>query len=138
MQRSMPIGRRAVACALATAVALLALAASASFAPAGAATELLMFEERGCPWCRRWRVEVGQAYANSPEGKRAPLRVLDIHVPRPRSIAFAAPIRATPTFVLVDGGREVGRITGYPGADFFWGMLEVLIRKLDAPTTETP
>jgi hypothetical protein len=37
----------------------------------------------------------------------------------------------SPTFVLVEQGREIGRITGYPGADFFWGMLAELIQKLD-------
>jgi hypothetical protein len=47
------------------------------------------------------------------------------------SAKLAHPITASPTFVLIDDGREVGRITGYPGADFFWGMLAELIAKLD-------
>ncbi|MBL3206218.1 thioredoxin family protein, partial [Klebsiella pneumoniae] len=38
--------------------------------------------------------------------------------------------RYTPTFILVDGGREIGRIEGYPGADFFWGLLERLAQRL--------
>ena len=33
--------------------------------------------------------------------------------------------------VLVDSGREIGRIRGYPGEDHFWGLLGVLIKKLD-------
>jgi hypothetical protein len=33
----------------------------------------------------------------------------------------------------VDEGREIGRIEGYPGADFFWGLLE---RLLQAPATK--
>jgi hypothetical protein len=32
--------------------------------------------------------------------------------------------------VLVEDGVERGRITGYPGAEFFWGMLEQLMRRL--------
>jgi hypothetical protein len=39
-------------------------------------------------------------------------------------------VRYTPTFVLVDRGREIGRIVGYPGEDFFWELLAGLIKKL--------
>jgi len=38
----------------------------------------------------------------------------------------------TPTFVLLNNGREIGRITGYPGEDHFWGLLEELIVKMEA------
>ena len=34
-------------------------------------------------------------------------------------------------FVLVDNGREFGRIRGYPGDTFFWGLLANLIERLD-------
>jgi hypothetical protein len=37
--------------------------------------------------------------------------------------------------VLIDKGREVGRIRGYPGEEHFWGLLGVLIRKLDVDGT---
>ena len=105
-------------------------------APARAA-ELVMFEEVGCPWCIRWHEEVGPAYARSAEGKRAPLRVVDIHAKRPADLTGVSGVRATPTFVLMDEGREIGRVTGYPGADFFWGMLTDLMRRLPPPQTET-
>ncbi len=92
--------------------------------------ELLMVEEPGCPWCRRWHAEVGVGYPRSAEGKRAPLRSMQIHEPAPAGVQLARPVRATPTFILVSNGREAGRITGYPGPDFFWPMLEELLRKL--------
>lgn len=38
----------------------------------------------------------------------------------------------TPTFVLMDGGREVGRIVGYPGEDLFWGLFGALLAQLPA------
>ena len=38
----------------------------------------------------------------------------------------------TPTFVLMDGGREIGRIVGYPGEDFFWSLLGELVQRLPA------
>ena len=93
-------------------------------------TELLMFDQAGCPWCLRWRAEVGPGYPKSAEGRRAPLRTIDIGAPRPPGITLASPVRATPTFVLVENGREIGRIVGYPGADFFWSMLDGLMKKL--------
>ena len=34
-------------------------------------------------------------------------------------------------FVLIDQGREIGRIRGYPGDTFFWGLLANLIERLD-------
>jgi hypothetical protein len=33
-------------------------------------------------------------------------------------------VRYSPTFVVVMDGREIGRIEGYPGEAFFWGLLE--------------
>ena len=114
--------------------ALMSMAALAlllsSWAPARAA-ELLMFETRGCPWCAAWHREVGPGYPKSTEGQRAPLRRLDLADTAKAGIIFATPITASPTFVLVDKGREIGRVTGYPGADFFWGLLAQLVAKLE-------
>ena len=114
------------------------------------AADLLMFETRGCPWCAAWHREVGPGYPKSTEGQRAPLRRLDLAEAEKAGVTFMTPIIASPTFVLVDKGREIGRITGYPGADFFWGLLAQMLAKLEpqtglstdlrtvAPRTETP
>jgi hypothetical protein len=121
-------------------LAAVVLQGAAMPAPALAA-ELLMFEEAGCPWCIKWHNEVGPGYPRSPEGRRAPLRRLDIRAALPVGIRLDTPVRATPTFVLIDDGREVGRITGYPGPDFFWAMLEEMMRKLpllDKPKSASP
>ena len=114
---------------LSLSLAALAAGLGAASQPLRAA-ELQMYEEQGCVWCRRWHAEIGPAYSKTPEGRRAPLVRIDIHQPRPAGVTLSAPVRATPTFVLVENGREVGRITGYPGADFFWGLLEQLMSKL--------
>lgn len=119
----MPI--RAVLVALLLWVAMLPVSAHAA--------ELILFEEAGCPWCKRWHSEVGEGYVRSEEGRRAPVRVVDIHAARPADIAFIKGVRATPTFVLVDQDREIGRIIGYPGADFFWGMLGQMMARLPHP-----
>jgi hypothetical protein len=76
-----------------------------------------------------WHAEVGsEKYASTSEGAFAPLRLIDLHEPRPADIAFASPLRITPTFVLVDEGRELARIEGYPGEDFFWGLLGMMLK----------
>lgn len=93
----------------------------------GASTvELIMVEDPGCPYCARWDEEVGVAYVASPEGRFAPLvrrRRNDPEVQKFGKIIYS------PTFILVRDGVEVGRIVGYPGADFFWGLLEGLLRE---------
>jgi len=85
--------------------------------------ELIMFEEDGCVWCARWNRDIGPIYPKSPEGQAAPLRRLDIHDPIPDDVQLARPAFYTPTFVLLRDGVELGRIEGYPGEDFFWGLL---------------
>jgi hypothetical protein len=93
---------------------------------AAAGHSLVMVEDAGCVYCVRWHEEVGQAYANSPEGRFAPL---DRRMLRDPDIAFLRNVRYTPTFVLLRGQEEIGRITGYPGADFFWQLLADLLAK---------
>lgn len=98
------------------------------------AAELLMFEEKWCHWCERWNEEVGVIYHKTAEGKRVPLRRLDVHDPMPKDVDLATRVQFTPTFVLVEDGKEIGRIEGYPGEDFFWGLLNQMLRKLPDPT----
>jgi hypothetical protein len=95
------------------------------------AAELVLFETAGCVWCAKWREEVGVGYPKSAEGQRAPLRSHRLEDAASSGVALAAPVTLSPTFVLTDNGREIGRITGYPGPDFFWGFLEKLMGKLD-------
>jgi len=87
-----------------------------------------MFEQAGCSWCEAFDREIAPTYPNTDEGKRAPLRRLDIMGELPPDLAFLSVERLTPLFVLVDQGREIGRIRGYPGDDHFWGLLSVMIK----------
>ena len=99
-------------------------------APAAPAAELIMFEEKWCEWCERWERDVGVIYHKTAEGRRAPLRRIDIHDGPPAGVTLVSRPQYTPTFVLVDRGREVGRIEGYPGEGFFWGLLGRLLGRL--------
>ena len=114
--------------------ALLVTALTALASPAPAA-ELLMFEEKWCHWCERWNEEIGVIYHKTDEGAVAPLRRLDIHDGVPDGIELARRPQYTPTFVLIDNGREIGRIEGHPGEDFFWGLLGRLLKRLPAAET---
>ncbi len=97
-----------------------------------AAAELVIFERAGCPWCREWDRVIGPIYPKSEVGRRVPLRRLDLDAAAPHGLTLARPIRYTPTFVVVEDGREIGRIEGYPGEDFFWSRIERLAGGLPA------
>ena len=34
---------------------------------------------------------------------------------------------------LIENGKEVGRLEGYPGEDFFWGLLTVMFERAEIP-----
>ncbi|TMJ01115.1 MAG: transcriptional regulator [Alphaproteobacteria bacterium] len=108
------------------------------FALPAQAAELVMFEQKSCVWCRKFDREIAPAYDKTTEGNRAPLRRLDIALPAPSDLAFIKRERFTPVFVLIDGGREIGRIRGYPGDTFFWGLLANLLERLDRGESATP
>lgn len=101
------------------------------------AAELIMLEQDHCHWCEQWHAEIGPIYPKTNEGKRAPLRQINIHDAMPEDIAHIKPSRFTPTFILIDNGVEIDRIRGYPGEDFFWGLLEGMIEKLPANNATT-
>jgi hypothetical protein len=96
---------------------------------------LIMIERQDCPWCRRWLREVGQrSWDLSDLGKRAPLRRVDVGEGLPAEYRFLRNWRFTPTFVLVVGETEIGRIIGYQADLFFWQQAEALISRLPAAT----
>ncbi|TNF57738.1 MAG: hypothetical protein EP307_13380 [Rhodobacteraceae bacterium] len=107
-------------------------------APLSARAEmtLLMAEEAGCMWCARWNAEVAPEYPLTAEGRAAPLLRHDIDTALPEGITLRSRLRFTPTFVLLRDGVEVDRLEGYPGEDFFWGLLGAMLdRAGKAPQT---
>ncbi|HHH89016.1 MAG TPA: hypothetical protein ENK45_00445 [Aliiroseovarius sp.] len=111
---------------------LAALAAIFALATPARALELVMVEQEGCVYCEQWNEEIGPIYPKTAEGRFAPLRRIDIYEMDASGITFARDVNFTPTFVLVEDGRELIRLEGYPGDDFFWPMLD---RMLTATTT---
>ncbi|MCF6272744.1 MAG: thioredoxin family protein [Rhodobacteraceae bacterium] len=115
---------------------LAAILSIALFGVSRAQTLLIMFEEEGCPYCEQWRAEIGPIYPKTDEGKRAPLVRMDIFEPIPEGINLVADPVYSPTFVLINDGQEIDRLAGYPGQDFFWGLLGRMLSKLPEQDTE--
>ena len=113
------------------AVVVLGFGALALPRTAHAEITLLMVEEVGCIWCARWHADVGPEYPITPEGLAAPLRTILIGDPQLDALTLTSTPVYTPTFLLLDGTREIGRIEGYPGEEFFWGFLGRLLDRAE-------
>lgn len=121
------------AAALAAAVLKGAAALAAvpvGFTGAAGAAELVMFESKVCPWCLKWRREIGPIYGLTDEGRLLPLRSAAFPADVPADLTLAEPVRYMPTFVAIECGREVGRVVGYNGDEQFWGELSVIAKRV--------
>jgi len=117
------------------AVAIIAAAGVAGLAASADAAELLAFVSARCPYCVAWEREAGRIYARTWEAAQAPLRRIDADASNPADLDWMTNVSATPTFVLVENGREVGRISGYASKDQFWRELDKLLARLHAAPT---
>jgi hypothetical protein len=123
---SRPSTRRA---ALSPFAALLLFLATLLMSSGVFALELVMYDKPGCVWCARFERDIGRRYPSFDMGRIAPLRRVDIHDQRRSGVDLEEPVIYTPTFVLTDDdGAEIGRITGYQGAEGFWGNLADMLR----------
>jgi hypothetical protein len=117
--------------------AFAALCILATLAHAADAAELIMYRRDGCPWCAKWDREIGPIYPKTEFNQRAPLRLINLDHDRDLPIKHGA-IRYTPTFVLVENGKEVARMEGYPGEDYFWPRLTNLFQMAKEAGAGTP
>lgn len=101
------------------------------------AADLVMVEQDGCHWCAKWDAEIAPIYPKTEEGKRAPLRRVDLR-DLPDDIEFTSRPVFTPTFALVENGQELGRIEGYAGDEFFWFILAKLLDDHNVKADQTP
>jgi thioredoxin-related protein len=108
-----------------------ALALGLALSTPAMTAEMIMFEQAGCAWCQRFNKEIAPAWPKTEQGQRAPLRHVDIHQPLPEDLADIPIERFTPTFVLVEDGREIARLRGYPGDQFFWALVDEMLAKLE-------
>lgn len=121
------VGRRALLGMLA------ALAVAGRCVPARAGSvAVVMFRRESCPWCHAWDREVGDIWPRSDIGARHAMRMVDLDTDPMPEITLDHPVRFSPTFVVARDGVEIGRIEGYPGRDFFWGLIERLVAEAAA------
>lgn len=119
----MPIG-------FALALAFIVCVAGAPALSARSGAELIIFEQQGCEWCEVWNEEIASVLPKTPEGKCARFSRFDIHNPTSDVLERIKPIIYTPTFVVLEDGKEVGGVLGYAGEDFFWFQLASQLKKL--------
>jgi len=101
-----------------------------SSAVSAGAAQLIMIDDKGCPYCRQWNREVGATYSANPLGRIAPLRRVYGYKSWPADLKHIGGDNFTPTFILIDKGREIGRFHGYLGKEWFWNRLRRLQAKL--------
>lgn len=91
---------------------------------------LMMVEQPGCIYCAAWDAQIAPIYPLTPEGKAAPLMRQQLHDPLPENVVLDTLPVFTPTFILLEDGVETARLQGYPGEDFFWGLLAQMLEDL--------
>ncbi len=97
------------------------------------AAELLLIEQPGCPWCAKVHRDILPAWPHTDEGRRVPIRRIDIAGGWPAELAAIPRERLTPTFILIENGRELARLRGFPGDDFIWPLLSEMIATTLSP-----
>lgn len=94
--------------------------------PAGgrAKTEVIVFEIGGCQYCTAFRDNLGARYLASTTNAAAPMRYVDVGRLDPRSFQLRSDITTVPTIVLMQDGKEVDRVEGYPLSEVLFGMVK--------------
>lgn len=86
-----------------------------------------MVEQAICPYCKQFDAEVN--YSKTKTGQAIPLRRIQLTDPWPQDLANIPHDMLTPTFILIDNGKELGRLRGYPGKEHFWALINKLIEE---------
>ena len=94
------------------------------------ALELLMFHSKYCGYCIAFMKEVAVDY----EYRDMPLVIIDAYNhPDWFKEAYKEnrikPIRGTPTFIIWNGRKELGRLVGYSGKEWFYTNLDSIFKK---------
>ena len=83
-------------------------------------TALVMVTSPSCPWCDAFEDDVGHLYDKTIEAQKFPLYRVDFFSKFPQSLSHIPPAQFTPTFIVLEDYKEIGRLEGYPGDEMFW------------------
>ncbi len=89
--------------------------------------ELVVMEAPGCTYCELFRRDVLPSYQASERAKEMPIRFLDINDITAEDLGLDTAIDIVPTFVVLKDHKEVGRIPGYMGPEYFFHSINHLI-----------
>ena len=89
----------------------------------GSSQEVVVFESANCIYCQLFRRDVLPQYLRSRRARSAPIRFVDARSADPGKFGLAAPLTMVPTVVVMQNGREQGRIAGYTGPEPFFHMI---------------
>ncbi|MEL6372894.1 MAG: thioredoxin fold domain-containing protein [Pseudomonadota bacterium] len=88
---------------------------------------LLVFEAQGCRYCPRVRSHDVPTFRAAVDLPEIAVRYVDASDLDHTALALRAPLRLVPTVILMQHGREIGRISGYVGPRRFLSRLRVLL-----------
>lgn len=89
--------------------------------------QLVVLEVEDCIYCDVFRRQLLPAYQSSRQGRKAPVRFVDINDPALGEIGLTAPIGTVPTFVVLEDNREIGRIPGLMGHHDFFRAIDYIL-----------
>jgi len=94
------------------------------------AYELIVFEAKGCIYCKLFRRDVAPTYVDSARAREAPLVFANAGEAEQRVPGLKRPLTIVPTAVLARDGREIARIEGYTGPEPFFQIMSRLFAGL--------
>lgn len=94
---------------------------------AASTMELLVVEVEGCIYCLVFRRDVLPNYQASTQARTVPIRFIELNAAEEQKFPFAEPVTTVPTILLMKGGQEAGRITGYLGPENFFHAVNHMI-----------
>lgn len=99
--------------------------------PAGFASglEIVVVEAPGCIYCHLFRRDVWPSYETSQRARSVPMRFLDLNAEAFATLDLDGPIESVPTVLVLQRGKEIGRIPGYVGPEFFFHSIDRLLAK---------
>jgi hypothetical protein len=90
--------------------------------------EIVVFEVENCNVCGVFRDHVVPRYRQSPRASELPIRFVDVNESDVTKMKLAAPIQMVPTMVMMRGGQEVDRISGYTGPENFFILVGKMLQ----------
>lgn len=105
---------------------------------AGAEMRLFMFEIADCAACDRFHTETLQDYWGSEASRTLPLTIVDLNALGTAAQPLRYPVDTVPTFVVMQDGREIARLAGYPGREAFEASIAAVLAAQQPTATVTP